>query len=238
MSDELINIGEAAGRLGVSIDTLRRWDERGKLRAIRTSGEHRVYRPHDIEIFLSDLLFIASEWVSDQEPQELSGNVYCPTSQVFQARLGSMQAVLKEAHAIDYFSLLVAIAGEIGDNSFAHNLGNWPDASGVFFAFDVHKKHIVLADRGQGVLKTLKRVRPLLTTHEDALRVAFTEVVTGREPETRGNGLKFVRQVIRDYPIDLAFQTGDALLNLKRKQSELNITHQLSIKGCLAIITF
>lgn len=238
MSDEYISIGDAARQLGVSIDTLRRWDESGKLKATRTSGEHRVYRQHDIEIFLSDLWAIASEWVSASKPTELPNNVYCPTSPVFQARLAKMQAVLKDSHTLEYFSLLVAMAGEIGDNSFAHNLGNWPDIPGVLFAFDIHKKQIILADRGQGILKTLKRVRPGLVNHEEALRVAFTEMVTGREPETRGNGLKFVRKVVQGYPIDLLFQTGDALLELKRKQAYLKIIQRPSIKGCLALITF
>lgn len=238
MSEELISIGNAARLLGVSIDTLRRWDEGGKLKAARTTGGHRVYRQHDIEIFLSDLWTIASEWVSASEPPELPSSLYCQTSSVFQARLGKMQAVLKDSHVADYFSLFVAISGEIGDNSFAHNLGNWPDISGVLFAFDIHKKQIILADRGQGVLKTLKRVRPELATHEEALRVAFTEIVSGREPETRGNGLKFVRKVIQDYPIDLLFQTGDALLELKGKQGDLKITKRQQIQGCLALINF
>ena len=149
-----------------------------------------------------------------------------------------MQAILKDANAIEHFSLLVAMAGEIGDNSFAHNLGNWPDVPGVLFAFDINKKQIILADRGRGVLKTLKRVRPELVTHEEALRVAFTEVVTGREPEKRGNGLKFVRNIIQDYPIDLLFQTGDALLELNRKQIDLRIIQRPPIKGCLVFITY
>ena len=33
--------------------------------------------------------------------------------------------------------LIVAVAGEIGNNSFDHNLGKWPDSPGVFFGFDV-----------------------------------------------------------------------------------------------------
>jgi len=238
MPDEFISIGDAARLLDVSIDTLRRWDESGKLKAIRTSGGHRVYRKHDIEIFLNDLWAIASEWVSSSAPPELPNSVYCPTSPVFQARLGKMQAILKDANAIEHFSLLVAMAGEIGDNSFAHNLGNWPDVPGVLFAFDINKKQIILADRGRGVLKTLKRVRPELVTHEEALRVAFTEVVTGREPEKRGNGLKFVRNIIQDYPIDLLFQTGDALLELNRKQIDLRIIQRPPIKGCLVFITY
>jgi putative resolvase len=39
----LVSIGEAAKALGVSVDTLRRWDELGKLPAETTAGGHRRY---------------------------------------------------------------------------------------------------------------------------------------------------------------------------------------------------
>jgi len=45
-------------------------------------------------------------------------------------------------------SLIVAITGEIGNNSFDHNLGKWPDEPGVFFGYDIAKGTVVLADRG------------------------------------------------------------------------------------------
>ena len=35
---ELISIGEAASILGISIDTLRRWDKSGKLSSVKTEG--------------------------------------------------------------------------------------------------------------------------------------------------------------------------------------------------------
>ena len=48
----------------------------------------------------------------------------------------------------------VAVAGEIGNNSFDHNLGNWADMIGIFFYYDEKTHTIILADRGQGVLVT------------------------------------------------------------------------------------
>jgi excisionase family DNA binding protein len=38
-----VGIGEAAKKLGVSIPTLRRWESEGKIRAVRTAGNHRRY---------------------------------------------------------------------------------------------------------------------------------------------------------------------------------------------------
>jgi len=90
-----------------------------------------------------------------------------------------------------------------------------------------------------GVLGTLSRVRPELKNHTDALRVAFTEIISGRDPEKRGNGLKFVREVISGNPMSLFFRSGDAELQLQEGESELSITRaQVNTRGCLAVIKF
>ncbi len=49
MKDKLINITEAAELLGISTDTLRLWDNSGKLKSMRTKGNHRRYKLSDIE---------------------------------------------------------------------------------------------------------------------------------------------------------------------------------------------
>jgi len=136
-------------------------------------------------------------------------------------------------------SLLTSIAGEIGNNSFNHNLGQWLDIPGIFFGYDLNKKQIILADRGVGILKTLKRVKPELKNHKEALLTAFTEIISGRKPEVRGNGLKYVRKIISKYPISLTFQTGDAKLILRGGNQNINIENASdNIKGCLALITY
>ncbi len=239
MEEKLLKISEAAEQLGVSIDTLRRWDESGKLVAIKKEGgTHRYYREKDIEIFASDIFKLALDWIS--EGIEFPGIFYCKTSDVFQARLTKMQDLLmSNENTKDIFSLIVSVAGEIGNNSYDHNIGKWPDTQGIFFGFDVNKKQIVLADRGVGILETLKMVRPQLKNHQEALWVGFTEVVSGRQPEARGNGLKYVRRVISKNPINLLFQTGDAKLTLNANSPDLNIeTAKENLRGCLALIKY
>lgn len=235
----LIPISQAAELLGVSIMTLRRWDKSGRLSSLRTkTGDHRYYRKNDIEVFLNNLFKLASDWAISQK--EFPEQFYCQNSGIFQARLVKMEGLMiKNEDAKKLFSLLVSVAGEIGNNSYDHNLGQWPDIPGIFFAYDLNKKQIVLADRGVGVLKTLKRVKPELKNHKDALLAAFTEIISGREPEARGNGLKYVRSVISKNPINLMFQTGDAKLILKAGSSDLNMeTASENIRGCLAFITY
>ena len=201
MKEELLTISQAAEYLGVSLNTLRRWDESGKLVAIKKNGgTHRYYREKDLEIFNSDLMKFASEWIEDGI--EFPGTFYCLTSSIFNERLIKMEYMLMQKTGYEkLYSLVVLIAGEIGDNSFAHNLGKWPDTAGIFFGYDLEKRIIVLADRGLGILETLRQVRPELPSHVVAMEVAFTEFISGRAPEKRGNGLKLVREVVTDQPM-------------------------------------
>ena len=235
---DLISISEAASMLGVSIDTLRRWDKSGKLSSTKTAGGHRKYYRPQIENFLNDLYKVAKSWVL--EKTEFSPDFYCANSAEFQTRLAKMQFLLSQRKELyQIFPLITAVAGEIGNNSFDHNLGNWPDIPGIFFSYDINKKIVVLADRGVGVLATLKRVRPGLNTNKEALKVAFSEILSGRYPERRGNGLKFVRKIVAENPIGILFQTGNAELIIEKESNILDIRDsEQPFRGCLALITF
>ena len=233
MPSKLISIGKASKLLGVSIDSLRRWDKTRRLSSVRNGPRgHRYYRQIDIDVFLRDVVALVRQWAGAEAGITPEQDVYCQTRDIFQARLEKLQSDLA-------MPLLSAIAGEIGNNSFDHNLGNWPDITGVYFSYDLGNRVIVLADRGQGILTTLKRVKPELTNDGDALRVAFTETISGRLPEARGNGLKFVRDVIVRNQFALVFETGNARLFLKENDKEIIITSaEKHIRGCLAIIRF
>ena len=240
MSGSLISISEAAKQLGTSIDSLRRWDRTNRLSSIRSGPRgHRYYSQADINLFLRNESSLARQWAMAPTGVLPSSGVYCQTRDVFQARLERLQTVLWGKVPESAVSLLSAVAGEIGNNSFDHNLGNWPDVTGIYFSYDMRNRNIVLADRGLGILATLKRVRPELTKASDALKVAFTETVSGRQPEARGNGLKFVRSVITANPFTLRFQTGDANLCLKEDDRDIVISHSEEyIRGCIAVIGF
>ena len=49
LGDKLLTIGEAAKYLGVSIDTLRRWEVRGRITPYRSPGGHRYYIREDLD---------------------------------------------------------------------------------------------------------------------------------------------------------------------------------------------
>jgi excisionase family DNA binding protein len=242
MIDKL-TIKEASDIIGVSLDTLRRWDKNGKLSSERSdSSEHRYYSREKINAFLKTLniFSLSKKWAfadADYEPAEM---FYCQNSYLFQGQLSKLEFELSKIPGWEKnFSIISSIAGEIGNNSFDHNLGNWPDVPGIFFAYDMEKRIIVLADRGRGILKTLRAVKPELADDEEALKLAFTKIISGRAPENRGNGLKFVRKAIANNPLSLFFQSGDAVLKMKKNKPDLNIKKSgKNLRGCLTLIKF
>ncbi len=242
-----LSIGETALLLGINPQTLRRWDSnQGKLPSNRVSSTgHRYYTTDDIENFLSEnfkyLLRLAIRWASEKEAPIILPRFYCADRSIFKARLSKLEsALIRDSKFEEDYSLIVSMAGEIGNNSYDHNLGNWPDIPGIFFGYCLGERKIILADRGQGILKTLQRIKKELANDTQALQVAFTEVISGRSPERRGNGLKYVRGIIeRNDSMKLYFHSGDAVLNLMRKTNELNITQTTdSLRGCLVIIEY
>lgn len=249
MEHGLLSIGETAKLLGVSIDTLRIWDSKGILNSFRpTPTSNRYYLQEEIDRFLNagrrqikiDLIALAEGWVNSEIPTNLSKQFYCEKSDIFKARYERLTSELSAITEVkDIAPLISAIIGEMGNNSFDHNLGNWPDVAGVFFGYDIKERKIVLADRGRGVLKTLHNVIPALKTDEEALRIAFTKIITGRAPEGRGNGLKFVKEIVTKNPLRLIFKTGNAELLLKQHDAELDIhKSDFSFHGCMAVLYF
>ncbi|PKL72300.1 hypothetical protein CVV26_02170 [Candidatus Kuenenbacteria bacterium HGW-Kuenenbacteria-1] len=180
----------------------------------------------------------AYAWVKSDIPLRIEKKYYCETRDIFQARLGMMiSSLFANAKIIENdIYILSAIAGEIGNNSFDHNLGKWPDIMGIFFGYELNKNKltIVLADRGQGILATLKRVKPELKNDKESLFVAFNEKISGRAPEPRGNGLKFVKESIKEKKKHLLFMSGTAKIEINKK---IKISLAKKINGCLAIIT-
>ncbi|MEI8343924.1 MAG: hypothetical protein WCF93_03185 [Candidatus Moraniibacteriota bacterium] len=187
-----------------------------------------------------DLQKLARTWITTApESVEVEDEFYCQSRDVFQARLDRMtNNLLKEfGTQAERIYIASAMAGEIGNNSFDHNLGSWTDVAGIFFGYDFFEDEIriVLADRGRGVLATLRGVKPELENDADGLRTAFTERISGRAPESRGNGLKFVKENLQVRKMHLVFFSGNAQADLNEKMEIKEVAE--SVNGCLAILT-
>jgi len=166
-------------------------------------------------------------------------DLYCPTRDIFQSR---NERLLKELinlkinESLSY--LLSAVVGEIGNNSFDHNFGNWPDLPGVYFEINLENRLLLLADRGQGIMTTLQKALPDISNDEEALKIAFEKIISGRTPEKRGNGLKFVKIIIEQNGLTLNFYSGSAFCTIT-KSIGINIKKsERRISGTIAIIEF
>ena len=169
----------------------------------------------------------------------LSEQEFCSNRDVFQARLDKVRQELeiKPAFTADYIYPLIAVIGEIGNNAFDHNLGKWRDIAGIFFSVDFKNKSIVLADRGQGIFSSIKNVRPNVADDIEAIKIAFTQTISGRFPEKRGNGLKFVTKVAIDLGLGIMLYSGNAVTKIENKKISFNNINN-DIKGVLAIIKY
>jgi hypothetical protein len=185
-----------------------------------------------------DIEKLAMEWNLADSPVEIQKDYYCESQDVFQGRLDGMIKNLIAKKRLDEGDIYVisAIAGEIGNNSFDHNIGNWPDIRGIFFGYQLKDGglEIFLADRGRGIMETLKKVKPEIVDEGEAMRVAFFERISGRAPESRGNGLKFVRENVKERKIHLSFFSGKVAANLN--QDFEIVLQDKCVRGCLAII--
>jgi len=124
-----------------------------------------------------------------QNPPDIS-----ETRDVFQGRLSKFKDLKKSLQSDNLLALIISTAGEIGNNSFDHNMGQWSDVPGCFFTFQISGEFlwVVIADRGQGIFKSLSKVDASIKNDDVALKIAFEKQISGRSPEKRGNGLKYV----------------------------------------------
>lgn len=240
--DKKVRISEAAKILDVSAQTLRNWEKSGKLQSERSVGKQRYYLLKDLKSFALDIKAVGLAWATSSIPPDLPGELYCERQDRFTSRVSRMGSELQNDLNIspELASLIPLVVGEIGDNSFAHNVGNWPDVPGIFYSYNLKKRIVVLADRGRGVKTTLQQVRPSIATDTEALVVAFNEVISGRNPEKRGNGLKVVRNVIESKEIGLLLRSGIAKASVGVKKPDTIIIKiaKENIRGTYSVIMF
>ncbi|MGZ3805245.1 MAG: hypothetical protein ACXVCE_12495 [Bacteriovorax sp.] len=140
---------------------------------------------------------------------------FCKNRAEFNGRLSSYEAILKNSFSEDCLFLITSSLGEIGNNCFDHNLGFWQSDPGCLFIRD--HKFSIICDRGRGIKQSLSVVYDLKKEDKDYISIAFQKVITGRAPEKRGNGLKFVRKNILNCGLGLTCKSGDELFHLGKE---------------------
>lgn len=199
---------------------------------------HYYLKTNIMEDTKTELLQNIWRWAQSGDPQAITNKQLCPTRDVFQARSARLLSIFNKESLNEGLSfLLLAVVDEIGNNSYDHNLGNWLDTPGAVLAHDEKNRIIILADRGQGVRKTISKVRANLKNDEDALQVIFTEIISGRAPEQRGNGLKFVKKVVEENNLALVYYSGNGICEIINGKMEIKHNNN-SIPGILAVIKY
>lgn len=166
----------------------------------------------------------------EKDSHEKNMDLFCVSRDIFQARVDTFISRTNKY-------LQAAIIGEIGNNTFDHNWDFDEDhVRGTYFNYDDCAQTIILADFGRGIKKSLSSIKPF-DNDLNAITTAFTEEVSGRAPEQRGNGLKFVAENMIKNKWSLYFQSGvgcciieDGIMNFKQCD--------FSVIGCLAVMKF
>jgi hypothetical protein len=153
------------------------------------------------------------------------------TRDVFTARLQSY--ILESKKYLE-----AAVIGEIGNNTFDHNfVFELQFPRGVYCNLSYKGRYIIIADYGRGVKGSLLPVVPSIGTDLEAVEMAFTKQISGRAPEQRGNGLKFVSETVQQNQWRLFFQSGDGTCSINKNGLSF-LESNVSLPGCLAIICF
>jgi hypothetical protein len=180
---------------------------------------------------MNELLKNITSWAELKETDNVvSPRNYYKTRNLFQSSLNRFMIETNDP-------LLTAAVGEIGNNSYDHNLGNWKDIIGIIFIYDIASKTIVLADRGLGIKETLSKVKNDIQTDEQAVSIALTEIISGRAPEQRGNGLKFVSKIMKMKNWYFYLQSGNGSIEISNGNTKFE-TKTNYINGCLAVIKY
>lgn len=178
--------------------------------------------------------------VPTKTPKEISSS-----RDIFQARLSGIHAdLLRQFENENEVALLIAVIGEIGNNCFDHNIGQWKDIQGCWFQYEIigNEASVVISDRGQGILSSLKKAIPHLKDDQMAVETAFEKKISGRSPEKRGNGLKFVRSIINGHAArGLIFISGSGQISLGGLSQPLSLNLKAfktseNAKGTFAVI--
>jgi len=179
------------------------------------------------------------KWFQSKKTPDSAREV-CGTRDVFSAQLSHLVSFSEEGLKNEDLSLVIAISGEIGNNSFDHNLGQWRDIPGCWFEIQRTNRRlwILIIDRGQGIYQSLLRAHPEIPDEQNAIERAFNETISGRAPEQRGNGLKFVKKVVTEHnQSGLACFSGSGRIHIGDLGQDCAKVLQLIDRKCMGTIT-
>lgn len=125
--------------------------------------------------------------LTGQIPKGIDHAYYSANQSESVARLSHFFKICREQGIKDDIdtSLIISSLSELTNNCFDHNLGYWIDTPGccVSWSNENHVLTFCVADRGRGIVETLKPVSSAGQTAQSILQTAFEKVITGRAQE-------------------------------------------------------
>lgn len=155
-------------------------------------------------------------------PERNNNNIHevmhCFYRDEFNARLGRFITMFKNFGLNEEDAQrATALVGELGNNVFDHNLGNWPTkATGCIIAAQRYPStksiEIAVGDPGVGFYGSLKAAFPGVKNDIEAIKLGLAGN-TGRIGEIRGNGLKLIQQwTLQNFSGKVMIHSGNGLV--------------------------
>jgi len=158
---------------------------------------------------------IRSEFIEDN---------WCRTRADFNARLASYYNQLVKRFNEECIFLVLSSIGEVGNNCFDHNLGYWQDEPGCLFIRE--DQFSLIVDRGQGIKSSIQKVVSKMA-NSSSIEFVYSHIISGRAPEKRGNGLKFVKKNVFQCGISLYVQTQKERFSLNADKNFNDIINNI-----------
>lgn len=176
------------------------------------------------------------EWYFSGHSAQVIEDNFCRTRADFNGRLTSYESILKKKFSEDCLFLVSSSLGEVGNNCFDHNLGFWQGDAGCLFIRE--SAFSLICDRGRGIKQSLSSVYTLAKGDIDYISIAFSKVITGRAPEKRGNGLKFVKKNISRCDLGLFCMSGEESLHLGKPLDSFSQQLKAEVRTNPGVLTY
>ena len=171
--------------------------------------------------------------MSDKDNLNIQPLILCKYRDEFNAKLEYFLKMFRNFGLSEADSQrATAVIGELGNNVFDHNLGNWPTPIvGAIIAgqnYPAYKKiEITIGDPGVGFYESLTKAFPDINSDTDAIKKGL-EGNTGRVGEQRGNGLKLIQEwTINNFSGQVMIHSGDGLAIVAKDGIQLRKVHKI-----------
>ena len=94
--NKLLSIGKASEYLGISIDTLRRWEKKGKLVTLRSPGEHRYFSKDNLDAVFGSKYERSQETKPRAQYQTIKETIEIPISEEVPAKVEEKTDLITE----------------------------------------------------------------------------------------------------------------------------------------------